>query len=429
MPGRCCRASCRTPTRRSRPGARRCSSRQSPAGAICCCRRPPRGSTRPTGRRPCRRRRRSSRICGRTGWPRWSPGRGRACWSSVRGRTRWSVVSARRHRGRGGCCVRAWPRRAPSPRRSEPRVRAFRNTWRPGRCYGVHAPDPPSRRSAHHRPLPAPGRQGWHPATTPCAVDYDVPVAFTTGAGRRTPAAVHTAADEGEGSFVTDIDTAAPGTAEAPARRGALSAMRLPQLQALAVEMGVTGTGKMRKSELLDAIRARQGSGSRESAPQATVAAEAPPQPRTEQPAPESPRSESPRDEQPSSAGASNSRRDENQRDRTQTSDGQRNDGRNDGQHNDGRNDGQRNDGRNNSDSRRQRNNGPDDDEDGSGGGGRRRRNRYRDRKRRGNRGSDPMGPMVDEPEVSDDDVLIPVAGILDILDNYAFVRTSGYLS
>ena len=32
------------------------------------------------------------------------------------------------------------------------------------------------------------------------------------------------------------------------------------------------------------------------------------------------------------------------------------------------------------------------------------------------------------EPEISDDDVLIPVAGILDVLDNYAFVRTSGYL-
>lgn len=29
---------------------------------------------------------------------------------------------------------------------------------------------------------------------------------------------------------------------------------------------------------------------------------------------------------------------------------------------------------------------------------------------------------------MADDDVLIPVAGILDILDNYAFIRTSGYL-
>ncbi|HEX2262188.1 MAG TPA: transcription termination factor Rho, partial [Pseudonocardiaceae bacterium] len=33
------------------------------------------------------------------------------------------------------------------------------------------------------------------------------------------------------------------------------------------------------------------------------------------------------------------------------------------------------------------------------------------------------------ELEVREDDVLLPVAGILDVLDNYAFVRTSGYLS
>ncbi len=50
-------------------------------------------------------------------------------------------------------------------------------------------------------------------------------------------------------------------------------------------------------------------------------------------------------------------------------------------------------------------------------------RNRYRDRKRgRGQLGDD------FEPEITEDDVLIPVAGILDVLDNYAFVRTSGYL-
>jgi len=50
-------------------------------------------------------------------------------------------------------------------------------------------------------------------------------------------------------------------------------------------------------------------------------------------------------------------------------------------------------------------------------------RNRYRDRKR----GRGPMGDDF-EPEITEDDVLIPVAGILDVLDNYAFVRTSGYL-
>ena len=35
----------------------------------------------------------------------------------------------------------------------------------------------------------------------------------------------------------------------------------------------------------------------------------------------------------------------------------------------------------------------------------------------------------MDDTEVTEDDVLIPVAGILDVLDNYAFIRTSGYLS
>ncbi|GAB3292297.1 transcription termination factor Rho [Pseudoclavibacter terrae] len=47
---------------------------------------------------------------------------------------------------------------------------------------------------------------------------------------------------------------------------------------------------------------------------------------------------------------------------------------------------------------------------------------RYRDRKR--GRG----GAEDTEPEIAADDVLLPIAGILDVLDNYAFVRTSGYL-
>ncbi|MFM9495936.1 transcription termination factor Rho [Streptomyces galilaeus] len=71
----------------------------------------------------------------------------------------------------------------------------------------------------------------------------------------------------------------------------------------------------------------------------------------------------------------------------------------------------------------RQRDNGPQDDDDFEG-GRRGRRGRYRDR--RGRRGRDEIGTV--EPQVADDDVLIPVAGILDILDNYAFIRTSGYL-
>lgn len=69
-------------------------------------------------------------------------------------------------------------------------------------------------------------------------------------------------------------------------------------------------------------------------------------------------------------------------------------------------------------------NTGPQDDFDEDGSGRRGRRGRYRDR--RGRRGRDDF--QAGEPQVSDDDVLIPVAGILDILDNYAFIRTSGYL-
>lgn len=48
-------------------------------------------------------------------------------------------------------------------------------------------------------------------------------------------------------------------------------------------------------------------------------------------------------------------------------------------------------------------------------------RTRQRERKRRGT-------TEDGEPEITEDDVLLPIAGILDVLDNYAFVRTSGYL-
>ena len=55
---------------------------------------------------------------------------------------------------------------------------------------------------------------------------------------------------------------------------------------------------------------------------------------------------------------------------------------------------------------------------------GGRSRDRFRNRNRRRDRQADP------EPMISEDDVLIPIAGILDVLDSqgYAFVRTTGYL-
>ncbi|MET4620480.1 transcription termination factor Rho [Arthrobacter sp. 2762] len=54
------------------------------------------------------------------------------------------------------------------------------------------------------------------------------------------------------------------------------------------------------------------------------------------------------------------------------------------------------------------------------------RSDRFRDRNER--RRGRAQGPDVDDIEVTEDDVLLPVAGILDVLENYAFIRTSGYL-
>ncbi|MET0767072.1 MAG: transcription termination factor Rho, partial [Aeromicrobium sp.] len=64
------------------------------------------------------------------------------------------------------------------------------------------------------------------------------------------------------------------------------------------------------------------------------------------------------------------------------------------------------------------RNQGADQDDD----GGRRRNRRGR------NRGGSASRGLEDNPTFTEDDVLVPAAGILDIHDNYAFVRTTGYL-
>jgi transcription termination factor Rho len=62
---------------------------------------------------------------------------------------------------------------------------------------------------------------------------------------------------------------------------------------------------------------------------------------------------------------------------------------------------------------------------------GQSRRSRDRDRFRNRNQGTNrrrERGGGDSEPVITEDDVLIPIAGILDVLDNYGFVRTTGYL-
>ncbi|MBD7995467.1 transcription termination factor Rho [Arthrobacter sp. Sa2CUA1] len=133
--------------------------------------------------------------------------------------------------------------------------------------------------------------------------------------------------------------------------------------------------------------------------------------------------------------GRSRNRNDRNDRD------GNRNDG-NRGENNRGDRDGNRNDGNrsenNRGDRDGNRNDGHrDSDGDDNSRSGRNRRNRNRnDRNDRNDRFRDrnerrrnrDRSPDVDDVEVTEDDVLLPVAGILDVLENYAFVRTSGYL-
>ncbi|WP_435337947.1 hypothetical protein, partial [Acinetobacter sp. LH3_13] len=51
-----------------------------------------------------------------------------------------------------------------------------------------------------------------------------------------------------------------------------------------------------------------------------------------------------------------------------------------------------------------------------------------RNRQRNKRRGGQATTGDEFESEIGEDDVLIPIAGVLDVLDNYAFVRTTGYL-
>ncbi|MDX2852111.1 transcription termination factor Rho [Actinacidiphila glaucinigra] len=279
-------------------------------------------------------------------------------------------------------------------------------------------------------------------------------------------------------SPVAASDAAAPatGAATAPAARRrragtGLEGMVLAELQQLASGLGIKGTARMRKSQLIETIKAAQsGGGAKASAAEGAPAAEKPKrratsrtrtgesaeaggqaaeqqqkqieipgQPAGEKAAPAAKgKAESARSEQSaegraeaavdsaegkSGDGKGGDDRRESRRDRQRDRQRDRRKGGEDG--------GQQRQQQDGGQQRQQQGGGPQggqggqDDYDDGEGGGRRRRGRYRDRRGRGgNRREDFAG----EPQVADDDVLIPVAGILDILDNYAFIRTSGYL-
>jgi transcription termination factor Rho len=289
--------------------------------------------------------------------------------------------------------------------------------------------------------------------------------------------------------FTADGNTDAPAT-EAPAagRSGSLTSLLLPDLRALAAQAGVKGTSGMRKSELIAAIREHRGEANgaktEAKAPKAeakteTKAAEAvngndAPNEAKEAPAAsnvdaaagdapaaeQAPRRErrgssrragAPVDGEAGDAGdkpaekaekaedADNADAPRAERNRERNADnsnqgGNKSEGNQGGNRDQGgsRDQGNRDRDRGGDNQGGNRNQGGNDnsnnnDDDDSRGGRRGRRFRDRDRRRRGERGDNQGGNA--ETEVREDDVLQPVAGILDVLDNYAFVRTSGYLA
>jgi transcription termination factor Rho len=267
-----------------------------------------------------------------------------------------------------------------------------------------------------------------------------------------------------------------------------LASMLMPELQQMAQSLGITGVGRMRKSELIAAIQERQDTGAQpggaraeqeappvpdsdqsstvEESP-ATVdtapsdngsapadggseSAEAkggtavrratrpagPPQPRRQQ-RQSADRETDERQAEPAEAEAPTAR-DESDEDRPQRRRRTRDNGREGGRDN-GRENARENHRRDEqSESRGEaRSERRDDDYEDRGprdgdGDGRRRKRRDRSDRRRSSGG----GGGREESERSgggggaqNDEQLVPVAGILDILDNYAFIRTTGYLA
>jgi transcription termination factor Rho len=280
---------------------------------------------------------------------------------------------------------------------------------------------------------------------------------------------------------VTDTIDSTPAAGDAPKKRaGGLNSMLIADLKAMAGSMGIAGSGSMKKAQLVDAIKAAQGGGrprseptSAPSAPRAEASSEPTREPRTESSTggdtgPETRRETGTaqvtqrvreRGTQPArergDRDAQGQAQDQNQdqgrdQNRDQGRDQNRDQGRdqnreqNRDQGRDRTEPANRDQGNQPNQPNRERNDQSGREQDGT---GRNRRRRGRDRDRGGaqpnqatqgsgqpvqghdrNQGGN-RGPRHEiDTTILEDDVLVPAAGILDVLDNYAFVRTSGYL-
>jgi transcription termination factor Rho len=212
---------------------------------------------------------------------------------------------------------------------------------------------------------------------------------------------------------------------------GSLSTMVLPELRALANRAGVKGTSGMRKNELIAAIReSREGhsNGAPANGGESRNHTSEAPANHTEAAADDATRADS------SEGGSSGDHAERQNRDEKtdQSADKPSRDrGQRDAKPEDSESQKDSEKGldkggdRQGSGGQQNRGGSNQQDDDGDGRGGRRGR-RFRERRRRGDRPGDGGGG---DTELREDDVVQPVAGILDVLDNYAFVRTSGYLA
>ncbi len=303
----------------------------------------------------------------------------------------------------------------------------------------------------------------------------------------------------------TELPTASEGNSTQAPTGGGLAGLKLAQLQALASQLGITGSSRMRKSDLVAAISSHQRGGAvadRKPAQKDDGGAEATADGATSGRSSRG-RAAAKQADKPAATGGDASATDssapaQDQRDTGAPSDGEQSDDAGQvatrparrsrsrraesqagpsgdaaagsaeaapaaGQDTEGAADQQQSGGsgrgsrqqdtreggqdqqsgrgsRNRTDNRGDRDGGQDqqsgggsrnrsdnrNDRDDDGNSRRNRRNRNRNDRNRNRRGR--SGPEVDDTEVTEDDVLLPVAGILDVLDNYAFVRTSGYL-
>ena len=243
--------------------------------------------------------------------------------------------------------------------------------------------------------------------------------------------------------------TETPDAAPAKKRAGGLSSMLIADLKSMAVSLGISGATSMKKADLVAAIKATQtGGGAAARSETATVSAQPSrqraarrggdepvqasseqsaaqqskqQQPKEQQPKEQQPKEQQPKEQQPKEQQPKQQAK--GQQPKGQQPKEQQPKQQQKGQQPKGQQPKQQGEEKAQTGSA-QVEQGEDLERDDEGGSRRNRRRRGRERSTTART----SGRSEPDTTVLEDDVLVPAAGILDVLDNYAFVRTSGYL-